>query len=103
MISIRSPHRTSFEVRYFPFEEGPIREEEVFDLVLTSPPFFDLEIYVSNNTVDRQSCTDYPTFVGWLEGFLFPSMAKAWSKLVQGGHMVRSNGVLVLSLRRRLL
>jgi hypothetical protein len=77
--------RHSIEVRPNAFEEGPIREDEVFDLVLTSPQFFDLE---SDPSESRQSHSGYPTLAGWLEGFLFPSMAKAWSKLVPGGHMV---------------
>ncbi len=85
--------RARYEVRYFPFEEGPIGKDETFDLVLTSPPFFDLEIYVSDRGEDRQSSSDYPTFQGWLDGFLFPSMRKAWGKLVPGGHMVRDCGM----------
>jgi hypothetical protein len=78
----------SFEVRYHPFESGPLADEEHFDLVLTSPPFFDLEIYVSDKADDRQSYKDHPTLDRWLHGFLFFSMKKAWAHLVDGGHMV---------------
>ena len=46
-----------FEVRYLPFEAAVIGDE-TFDLVFTSPPFFDLEVYSSGDAAvdDKQSC-----------------------------------------------
>ena len=82
-------NRCRFEVRYHPFETGPLHDDERFDLVVTSPPFFDLEIYVSDSKDDKQSSTSFPELATWLTGFLFVSMAKAWAHLDAGGHMVR--------------
>ena len=38
-----------------------------FDLVFTSPPFFDLEEYSDDET---QSVIKYPTLAGWIDGFI---------------------------------
>jgi hypothetical protein len=56
-----------------------------YDMVLTSPPYFTLEIYSDD---DDQSTKEFPTLDGWLRGFLYPSLKKAWSVLKSGGHMV---------------
>lgn len=56
-----------------------------YDMVLTSPPYFTLEHYCDDDT---QSTTMFPTLDGWLQGFLYPSLEKAWSYLNVGGHMI---------------
>lgn len=71
-----------------PFEDVPINQidptSEKFDLVFTSPPYFDLEIYT--NHLD-QSIEKYPTLSEWLEGFLYPAITKAWELLKPNGYM----------------
>jgi hypothetical protein len=58
-----------------------------YDLVITSPPYFDLEIYGSP-TDSAQSIVKHNTLTKWFYGFLIPSMEKAYSALNIGGHMV---------------
>jgi len=55
-----------------------------YDLVFTSPPYFDLEIY-SNN--ESQSVQTYPHFEDWIVFFLFASIRKAWNQLGENGHL----------------
>jgi len=45
------------------------RLSETFDMVLTSPPYFDLEVYGDEET---QSIKRFPTWDAWLDGFLDP-------------------------------
>ena len=56
-----------------------------FDLVFTSPPYFDVEIYSDDPT---QSIKEFPSQSQWEEGFLYPSLKKAWSRLRPNGHFV---------------
>jgi len=71
-------------IEYIPFETANV-EEGVYDLVLSSPPYFNLEHYSDNND---QSSNKYPTYEGWLEGFLYPSLSKAFNGLKHGGIMM---------------
>ena len=79
------------EVRYEPFEQARIDEEvfegveEPFDLVFTSPPFFDLEVYTS---LPGQSIVSFPTLAEWVDGFLDVLIVKSWAVLAIGGHLV---------------
>lgn len=66
-----------------PFQTCKLPDEK-FDAVLTSPPYFDLEIYSSDDT---QSVQPGDTLNDWLVGFLFPSLDKAWGALRDGGNM----------------
>lgn len=56
-----------------------------FDLVFSSPPFFDLEIYSTSNA---NSLVKYKGEDGWFNGFLMPSLYKSEEYLEQGGHLV---------------
>lgn len=73
-----------FKVVCAPFEDALLGGQK-FDLVFTSPPFWDLEIYSDEDT---QSTKRYDTYESWRMNFLFPMLAKAWSALERGGHMV---------------
>jgi hypothetical protein len=68
-----------------PFESDEIDVTQDYDLVFTSPPYFDLEIYNPNDP--NQSCAKYPTVNKWLNGFMFPSLHKAWKALKPGGRL----------------
>lgn len=57
-----------------------------YDLIFTCPPYWCLEIY--NETDVRQSIQQHPTLDAWKSKWFFPSLAKAWSLLLDGGHMV---------------
>lgn len=65
----------------------PKNDDVKYDLVFTSPPYFDLEIYSNNET---QSIQTYPNFEDWIVFFLFASIQKAWNKLdddEKNGHL----------------
>lgn len=58
-----------------------------FDLVFTSPPYFDLEIYSDSPDNTKQSIVQYPNITNWLGKFMFPSIQKAWKLLQNGGRL----------------
>jgi hypothetical protein len=58
-----------------------------FDLVFSSPPFFDLEIY-SSAKADSLIKYQGNGAEGWFNGFLMPSLYKAQEHLETGGHLV---------------
>lgn len=75
--------KDAYQVTYLPFEEAEL--DRKYDLVFTSPPFFNLEVYTDSN---NQSISTHPTFKDWLVNWLFVVVKKAWSSLIPGGHMV---------------
>lgn len=56
-----------------------------YDLVFSSPPFFDLEEY---SVSEKDSLVTHPTAQSWYDDFLIPSLNKAYSNLIIGGFMV---------------
>lgn len=60
-----------------PFQTA-ILPDETYDMVLTSPPYFNLEIYSTDAT---QSYIQGSSLDDWLTTFLFPSLDKAWNVL----------------------
>ncbi|XP_004365973.1 hypothetical protein CAOG_01102 [Capsaspora owczarzaki ATCC 30864] len=93
MIAELGPHasgeqvspQSRFTIVYEPFQTARLPEGEMFDMVFTSPPFFDFEIYTQ---LPGQSVLDHPRQDAWLVNFLCLSLAKAWSRLVENGHML---------------
>ena len=59
--------------------------EGTFDLVLTSPPYFDKEEYDKG---EKQSWIRYPTYLQWREGFLYSLVDKSLLALNDGGYLV---------------
>ena len=55
------------------------------DLVFTSPPYFDAEIYSKH---PGQSCIEYKSYSSWLDGFLLQMLKNATARLKPGGHAV---------------
>jgi hypothetical protein len=56
--------------------------EQTFDLALTSPPFFDYEMYEESK---RQSDQRYPTLKLWISDFFLVMITKTWQHLRSGG------------------
>jgi len=56
-----------------------------FDLVFSSPPFFDLEVY---SNASANSLVKYKGEDGWFNGFLMPSIYKAIEYLTEDGYLV---------------
>lgn len=71
----------NFSVHSLPFEEGAKtvlkHADNSFDLVFTSPPFFDYEIYIPTN----------PKYKDWISEFYEPLMTEA-CRCVKPGHFV---------------
>lgn len=67
-----------------PFETAEL-PDETFDLVMTSPPYFKLEIYTD---APGQSTATHSTEDAWFDGFLMTSIKKAWSRINPGGYLV---------------
>jgi alkylated DNA repair dioxygenase AlkB/23S rRNA U2552 (ribose-2'-O)-methylase RlmE/FtsJ len=73
------------KVVYTPFEDGDLSSVNgKVDIVFTSPPFFNLELYTDDPT---QSVLRYPTIDGWINGFFYPALRKSWDALKSGGYM----------------
>jgi len=67
-----------------PFEEykGP---SDFFDLVWTSPPYFDREIYSNEET---QSWKKFGQYDLWVEGFLRPLITTSYRVLKKNGYLI---------------
>ena len=70
-----------------PFEETQFLPK--FDLVFTSPPYYDKEKYAEN---DWQSYVRYNTYEKWVAGFLEPLIKKSYDYLKEGGYLVLNVG-----------
>lgn len=66
------------------FENAVIPYDD-FDIVFTSPPFFDLEKY---STFKSNSFEKYKTENKWYTDFLLVSLEKSYKHLKKGGHMI---------------
>ena len=78
----------NFTIRYEPFESSNLTSEDfTADLVFTSPPFFNLEVYTTLEHASGQSIQSHKGVTAWLVKFLFQALKKAWSCLSRGGHM----------------
>lgn len=70
-----------------PFEDVKLVQE--YDMVFTSPPYFDLEAYDDDAT---QSIKKFPSVDRWTNDFLLPYVKKAWDALKPGGFMAINIG-----------
>ena len=67
------------EIRTEPFETGALQlEDDSFDLVFTSPPFFDYEMY----------CDQNPKYSNWIDDFYKPLMIQSCRCVKPGGKVV---------------
>src|SRR3990167_8324090 len=68
-----------------PFEEGDDEPEE-YDVVFTSPPFYDTEHYISENQSIYKG-KNLRTYQEWIDEWYFSYLQKAWGMLRKDGHM----------------
>ena len=89
MFSSNNNVNNNYEIITEPFERSEKRNE-MFDLIFTSPPYFDFETYVSSDKITciTQSIMNYPKLNDWIINFLFTSLYKCWDYLIIGGNMV---------------
>ena len=72
------------------FKNSPAEDldlnNEKFDMVFTSPPYFDVEQYSKD---ESQSWQRYGSDIdAWLNNFLFVVIDKCWNSLVDGGTLI---------------
>lgn len=77
-------NREDVYVKPLPFEDAPIIDGS-YDLVITSPPFFNLEEYTDSPT---QSISRFKKYPEWLRGFFVPYITKAFNALKKDGVMI---------------
>lgn len=66
-------------------EDESIVLDEQFDLIFTSPPYFDKEKYDQS---PNQSYIKYKQFDNWLNDFLFKTISLRSKNLKSGGHLI---------------
>lgn len=71
-----------------PFEDGRIREN-YYDFAMTSPPYYDSEIYSSEST---NSLNKYQTFQEWCESFYIPMISRTLKAIKPGSSFVLNIG-----------
>ena len=65
--------------------EDVVLGDREFDLVFTSPPYFNIERYTQE---DNQSFKKYRKLENWLNDFLFKAIDLSWKHLKSKGHLV---------------
>jgi len=70
---------------YEPFQRATLPSNFTYDLIFTSPPFYNFEIYTNDA---NQSAIEYDNFADWLVYFLFFSIYKSWLLLDIDGYFV---------------
>ena len=83
----------TFLTYQLPFEELDlaqiVRQYGKFHAMVSSPPYFDLEIYDENpETCSSQSIQKYPTLEEWFENFLMFGIFKAVNFIEDGGYII---------------
>jgi ubiquinone/menaquinone biosynthesis C-methylase UbiE len=82
MINMFAEDRDLYTMIKSPFQTAKLPEGEKYDLVFTSPPYFNLELYQEGyGTEDESSIKE------WKRKFLYPALRKAWDALNDKGHM----------------
>lgn len=71
--------RPSFKtvINIIPFEDSELKSN-YYDIALTSPPYYDTEIYSDEET---NSCNRYNSFDEWIDGFFKPLITKTINAL----------------------
>jgi hypothetical protein len=75
-----------------PFED--FNTDEKYDLVFTSPPYFNIEKYSED---ENQSYIRYPEYGLWVDGFLRPLIQNSFEFLNKNGYLVLNVGERLIS------
>jgi 16S rRNA G966 N2-methylase RsmD len=76
--------RKNYQIHPTGFIEALIVQKD-FDIVFSSPPFFDLEKY---STYTQDSYTQFNTQRSWTDNFLIKSIIKSYNLLKPNGYMI---------------
>ncbi len=77
--------RDQFIIYPTSFTDIPLKKDELFDMVFSSPPFFTLEKY---STHSKNSITQFPNEEEWINNFFVPAMMKCYHHLKKDGIMI---------------
>ena len=80
---VNKDKRKNYKIIKDGFENVEVKKN-YYDLVFTSPPFFDLEVYEDSN---NQSIEKFNTVDKWKKNFLFPSIKKSFDSLKKNKHL----------------
>lgn len=83
LIDIFAKDKTKYNLINNTFENADLKNN-LYDMIFTSPPYFDLEVYSNNQS---QSVSQYKTEKNWTDLFLKKSLKKATKHLNIGGFM----------------
>ncbi len=73
-----------YQVICSPFEDAKLPKDLQVDAIVTSPPYFNHELFANEAS---QSVNKFTSVNLWYENFLMPSLTKAWNCLRKGGIM----------------
>lgn len=76
--------KEDFRVKTAPFETAGVAPG-TYDIVHTSPPFYDLETYPAEGNASAAACLEYRE---WLEKFYLLYLNDAWGAVRPGGYLV---------------
>ena len=82
IIELFAKDKSKYNLINSSFEDVNINK--TYDMIFTSPPYFDIETYSNNNT---QSLSRYKTEKDWTDFFLKKALKKAYEHLNIGGYM----------------
>lgn len=68
-----------------PFQDAILPKNELYDIVFTSPPYFNLEKYTDDKS---QSISEFNDLETWFNKFLMTSITKAYSYLNTNGYLL---------------
>jgi hypothetical protein len=77
-------HKSSTTLIKGKFEDPDVKFDTKVDMIFSSPPFYDLEKYTDHESQSYMN----RSLESWFKEFLMVSIKKAWTYLVDGGHMV---------------
>ncbi len=77
--------RDNFIIYPMSFLDIPLENEEPFDIVFSSPPFFTLEKY---SMFDQNSITDFMDEKKWINNFFVKCLIKCYNHLKKDGIMI---------------
>ena len=76
-------NKKKYKMLGIPFQD--FKTTRKFDVIFTSPPYFDYEKY---SDLETQSIVQFPTEKKWTDGFFLPYLNKAWWHTKSGGYMI---------------
>ena len=87
------------KINILSFEDCEL-EPETFDFAITSPPYYNTEIYCDEET---NSCNRYSDFDKWVDGFYLPLIEKTMTALKVGKVFILNIGSRVYPLNQILM